>query len=122
MLQNYLLTPYLNPNNRAQEQYNSSQIRTRNTVERQYGVLKRRFPALALGLRIELETAVDAVVASCILHNICISFRENLPPNEFDSEYLNNLINGGQFIYEIYGQNNVNMDRRALITNNYFNI
>ncbi|XP_050307885.1 putative nuclease HARBI1 [Anthonomus grandis grandis] len=35
---NYLLVPLLNPSNRAEELYNEAHIRTRNTIERLFGV------------------------------------------------------------------------------------
>ncbi|CAH1970137.1 unnamed protein product [Acanthoscelides obtectus] len=50
-LKNYLMTPFLSPQTIGQQNYNRAHIATRNTVERQYGVLKRRFPVLATGLR-----------------------------------------------------------------------
>ena len=37
----YLATPLLEPVTQVEELYNESQIRTRNVVERSYGVLKR---------------------------------------------------------------------------------
>lgn len=37
----YIVTPFINPQNEIQELYNESIIRTRNQVERSYGVLKR---------------------------------------------------------------------------------
>lgn len=39
----YLLTPLLNPGRRAEVLYNEAQIRTRNIVERLFGIWKRRF-------------------------------------------------------------------------------
>ncbi|RVE41493.1 hypothetical protein evm_013855 [Chilo suppressalis] len=44
----HLLTPYLNAVTHGEHKYNEAHIKTRNTVERQYGVLKRRFPVLAV--------------------------------------------------------------------------
>lgn len=122
-----MLTPYLNPRSQAEERYNTSHIKTRNSVERQYGVMKRRFPALAIGLRIKLETAVNVIVACCILHNICIEFRVAIPPtpDEVDENHLNILIEQGQI------QNNIStsthviqnaVDRRNIITHNFFAI
>jgi len=49
-LKPYLLTPISNPVGRTQMLYNESQIRTRNVVERSFGVWKRRFPVLSLGI------------------------------------------------------------------------
>ncbi|XP_065941636.1 putative nuclease HARBI1 [Magallana gigas] len=42
----WMLTPVLNPTTRPGERYNASHIRTRNTVERSFGVLKSRFRCL----------------------------------------------------------------------------
>lgn len=40
------MTPLLQTHNRAEELYNESQIRTRNVIERVFGVWKRRFPTI----------------------------------------------------------------------------
>lgn len=48
-LKGWLLTPYLNPTNRGQECYNVAHIKTRNTVERCIGVLKKRWACLHKG-------------------------------------------------------------------------
>lgn len=44
----YMATPLLECRNQVEELYNESIIRTRNVVERHFGVWKRRFPVLAL--------------------------------------------------------------------------
>ncbi|XP_060524763.1 putative nuclease HARBI1 [Cylas formicarius] len=74
----YLMTPLLHPENDSEILYNSSQIRTRNVVERLFGVWKRRFPCLAKGLGTKLETTCVIVVACAVLYNIGIDFGENL--------------------------------------------
>ena len=51
----YLLTPLQNPITQPEQRYNRAHIATRNVVERQYGVWKRRFPAISLGLRCHIE-------------------------------------------------------------------
>lgn len=94
-------------------------------MERQYGVIKRRFPALAMGLRIKLETACKVIVACCILHNICVDFKEDVPPtpDELDEDLLNSLIQEGQIENEILGGMELlpnAIDRRNLITQNFF--
>lgn len=84
----FLATPFT-ANNREfphdvhMQAYQRSIIRTRNVVERQYGVLKRRFPALAYGIRVSMETAQKLITSACILHNICIDENEAMPPQEF---------------------------------------
>jgi hypothetical protein len=68
----HLLTPVtVNQMNASQEAYNRAHIATRNTVERFFGVLKRRFPCLKNGLRLKLVTTVKVIVACGVLHNIC---------------------------------------------------
>ncbi|XP_042146394.1 putative nuclease HARBI1 [Ixodes scapularis] len=65
----YLFTPVAAPKTPAETAYNRAHIPTRSTVERQYGVWKRRFPALEFGLRIKLETALFSIMAMAVVHN-----------------------------------------------------
>lgn len=83
-VRNYLLTPLLNPNTTAEQCYNEVQIRTRNIIERYYGVLKRRFPVLSLGMRLALQTAQDVIVATAVLHNVARDQNEEEPHIEID--------------------------------------
>lgn len=80
----YLATPYLTVDSPLKNLHNESQIRTRNVVERSYGVWKRRFPCLSLGLRIALERVQPVVVALAVLHNIAIDDNDRLPPVEVE--------------------------------------
>lgn len=87
----YLATPYTANNNeiggnRNMQAYQAAIIRTRNVVERQYGVMKRRFPALAYGMRVYIETAQKLISIAAILHNICIEQNDALPPMDPDLE------------------------------------
>lgn len=78
----YLATPFLQLDcDPIKNLFNESQIRTRNVVERSYGVLKRRFPVLSTGLRISLERVEAVIVACAVLHNICIDAHDALPPD-----------------------------------------
>lgn len=90
-LKQYLLTPLADPRTAAEKLYNESQIRTRNVVERTFGVWKRRFPCIGSQLRIKLENVQPIIVSTAILHNICIMNREDLPtcesvPDSIESE------------------------------------
>ncbi|KAH9638842.1 hypothetical protein HF086_012795 [Spodoptera exigua] len=92
----HLLSPYLNPVTRGQQKYNDAHIKTRNVVERQYGVLKRRFPVLAVSIRLRLDTAIRVMLACCVLHDICIIRKECEPINDGSIPNLETLINDDQ--------------------------
>lgn len=68
--------------------YQAAVIRTRNIVERQFGVMKRRFPGLAYGLCVHVETAQKLITTAAMLHNICIDRSELQPPVEADVEHI----------------------------------
>jgi len=71
----------------AINKYNESLIRTRNTVERSYGVWKRRFPILATGINVKVSSSQSIIVATTVLHNIACNFGERMPrvTNEVES-------------------------------------
>ena len=77
------MTP-LQTHNRTEELYNESQ--TRNPIERDFGVKKRRFAALAFGLRFHPLTAQVIIVVIAVLHNIAQNMRELDPLIDFDVE------------------------------------
>ncbi|KAF0703595.1 putative nuclease HARBI1, partial [Aphis craccivora] len=92
-VKNYLLTPLLNPLTRAENLYQESQIRTRNVVERSYGVWKRRFPVLSLGIRLDLSKVEAIIVATAVLHNIAILQKEKIPVTTNEIQEQINLVN-----------------------------
>lgn len=53
----YMMTPLPEsaPSTRGEKLYQESQIRTRNVVERAFGVWKRRFPILSKGINVKLR-------------------------------------------------------------------
>lgn len=119
----YLATPLLNTTNEAERLYNESCIRTRNTVERKYGVLKRRFACLSRGMQFKsIDTTRYVVVACAVLHNIAIDSKDEEPPinAEFEREIaativrLNNNNNGNSG-----SARNINNARSNLINNYY---
>lgn len=81
-LSDYLLTPFLHCSHPSQDKYNDAHIKTRNTVERQYGVWKRRFPVLSLGISTNIETTLAIIVATGVLHNIAIQTKDVEPPED----------------------------------------
>ncbi|KAG0431024.1 hypothetical protein HPB47_022164 [Ixodes persulcatus] len=76
----YPFTPVAAPKTAAERAYNRAHIPRRSTVERQYSVWKRRFPALEFGLRIKLETALSSIVAMAVVHNLALQLGEAEPP------------------------------------------
>lgn len=108
----YLLTPVLNPATAAEQRYNSSHIRTRNTVERAIGVWKRRFPILSMGIRTCLDTTVAIIVACAVLHNIAIAENVPLPEDAVEVENNDGFIAD---VVENVPQNQANAVRGAII-------
>lgn len=106
-----LLTPLLETNNAAETLYNNCHIRTRNTVERQYGIWKRRFAILSLGMRVSNELSKIIIVATAVLHNIATDMKDPIPIGE-------DIITEAT---EAFINNDIvdNIVRRRLI-NNYF--
>lgn len=67
------MTPFNTTNDmRYRERYNTALCRTRVLIEQTYGILKRRFPCLAVGLRTDPGRACQYVVACVVLHNVGI--------------------------------------------------
>ncbi|XP_030018718.1 putative nuclease HARBI1 [Sphaeramia orbicularis] len=69
----FLLTPVLNPTTAAENRYNEAHIRTRNVMERTFGILKSRFHCLDRtggALLYRPEKVAQIVVTCCMLHNI----------------------------------------------------
>lgn len=72
-LERYLLTPYLNPTSPSQETFNKKHRKTRNVIERCFGVLKSRFRILHGTGGSQLytpEKVCKIVICAAVLHNI----------------------------------------------------
>jgi hypothetical protein len=122
----YLFTPLLNPLTPPEQHYNESHIRTRNCIERCFGVLKRRFPVLAYGCRLKIETTMTIIVATAVLHNLALSMDDVDPPpipEELNKHELNRLIEDGQIPDVHYVANEpvgAGAQLRREFINNYF--
>ncbi|XP_024084683.1 putative nuclease HARBI1 [Cimex lectularius] len=90
-LKKCLLTKLNHPTTREEILYNESLIRTRNVVERSYGVWKRRFPILAIGMRCNFNLVEPIVVATAVLHNISCIFKDPIPfiNDEVETQIIN---------------------------------
>ncbi|CAH2101959.1 unnamed protein product [Euphydryas editha] len=113
----YLLTPLLNTQCNNDVNYNRAHIRTRNTIERCFGVWKRRFPVLSLKIRLSMETTQAVVVATSVLHNICRQRNLQEVEPEIDIPNYNININSAN-VPESHSLNQI--QERQLLINNYF--
>lgn len=91
-LKRYLMTPVSFPANAHERAYNYSHSQTRNTIERAFGVLKRRFGYLGKKIRTHLDTTKTIVVACAVLHNIAVIARLVLPQYGRDINVIVNNI------------------------------
>lgn len=107
------MTPISHPNTPAENLYNESQIRTRTIVERCFGIWKRRFPVLSIGMRCNLHLCQEIIIATAILHNIART-QNLLDPEELNEDedqeleginINNNIRNDVQNDYINYFQN-----------------
>lgn len=77
-LSQYLLTPVQNPTDRASASYNQAHRRTRNVIERAFGVMKSRFRCLDRSggpLRFAPLKCARIINAVALLHNLAIEMR-----------------------------------------------
>jgi hypothetical protein len=77
---NYLIPPLDNVSTQEEQLFQEAQIRTRNPIERAFGVWKRRFPVLSMGIRLRQDRIESVIVATAILNNICTQANEDVPP------------------------------------------
>ncbi|XP_061193223.1 putative nuclease HARBI1 [Saccostrea echinata] len=82
----FLLTPYLNPQNEAQERFNRAHGRTRSQIERAFGRLKRKFHVLHSEVRMKPHRVCKIVIACAVLHNISLTLGEPEDEEEPDQE------------------------------------
>jgi len=72
----WLLTPVAAPGTAAETAYNTAHVKTRNVIERCFGVMKSRFRCLDNSggtLLYTPERACRIVTAVSVLHNFCIT-------------------------------------------------
>jgi nuclease HARBI1 len=70
----WIITPFIGQLDRTKEKFNTAHTKTRNGIERCFGVLKHRFYALQNRIRFQsLDQASKLVHCACILHNMCIA-------------------------------------------------
>ena len=72
---------FTKPTTVAEQNYNLAHCRTRVVIEKTFGILKRRFACLNIGLRVEPEKACKIIMACVILHNFGIAEGDIIPSN-----------------------------------------
>lgn len=80
-----MLTPYWD-NGQQQRKYNFYQSSNRVVIEHAFALLKSRFRRLHMFDTALVSTAVDIIMASCILHNLCILEGDILDENEVQAD------------------------------------
>ncbi|KAM7304418.1 hypothetical protein ISCGN_003940 [Ixodes scapularis] len=60
--------------------YQKAHIKTRNSVERAFGIWKRRFPCLDMRLQHKPRRAVQIITACAALHNLACLRKDPQPP------------------------------------------
>lgn len=85
-----LMKPYANPQDGTpQKVFNYNLSRTRRIVENAFGRMKARFQFVAKRTECRLPNSRRAIRASCILHNTCEEFRDNVEqPWEQEAQQL----------------------------------
>ncbi len=74
-LTQWLITPFHGQPDGPRGRFNLAHARTRNVVERAFGVIKKRFYALSTGLRFrDMKQAAKAIECGFLLHNLAIKF------------------------------------------------
>ncbi|XP_063903772.1 putative nuclease HARBI1 [Zophobas morio] len=125
-VRHYFFTPLLNPLTQEEQLYNEAHIRTRNVIERTFGVCKRKFPVLAYGCRLKKETVLSIIIACAVLHNIARQMGEDEPPlpADINQHELQQLIEDGQIpeVNVIDNQRRGSEIRRNFITNFFGNL
>lgn len=116
----FMMTPFPDgtPNSRGEILYQESQIKTRNVVERAFGIWKRRFPILSRGISVHLHRVPGIIVATAVLHNLAIMQNENVPPVDPEYPVLAEDLNEN---FPQQPRGNRNIERRLLVEN-YFSL
>ena len=83
----HLITPILRPRTEEDQRYNYSHIRTRNVMERCFGLWKERFRILLQVMRGSYTTIKTTIVACAVLHNLAIELNEEQGAYSYYNSY-----------------------------------
>uniref|UniRef100_A0A915JBC8 DDE Tnp4 domain-containing protein n=1 Tax=Romanomermis culicivorax TaxID=13658 RepID=A0A915JBC8_ROMCU len=82
----WLLTPFRNPENRNQLNFNAAHRRTRVIIEQTFGRWKRRFHIMHGEVRIKPSKVTKLIIATSILHNLAIDRNQRDFDDVFEDE------------------------------------
>ena len=86
-LRDWLITPFPGNPEGAKLKFNNAHIRTRNAIERCFGVLKNRFLALKSVLRVhDMVLAGKLIICAAVLHNLCLTYGDDIEDLEESSQ------------------------------------
>ncbi|XP_053379515.1 putative nuclease HARBI1 [Mercenaria mercenaria] len=89
----FLMTPFNQPASEKERRFNNSLCRARVLIEQSFGILKRRFPCLQVGLRMSPERAALVTLACVVLHNIAMLLNEPLDDSTDEPDLGNDASN-----------------------------
>ncbi len=105
----FLFTPFNNPRDDIEENFNRVHASTRNCIERAFGQLKRRFAALHIPLRICINRVCPTIVACCILYNLAKRMQDPDPTDEQTTWQLEQPSGGIDFSGNVEDENHFRM-------------
>jgi len=74
----WLIPPFVGDPDGERGRFNEAHRRTRNVIERAFGLLKNRFTVLKTHLRLRsMEECCRLVICCVILHNMCLKFGDD---------------------------------------------
>ena len=80
-----LMTPYDYPcANRIRGRFNRALCRCRVYIEQAIGIWKRRWPILSKTIRCKVENTQVIIVATAVLHNLCMDINHPLPEGDIE--------------------------------------
>lgn len=88
----YLLTPVRTARDQKERHFNVAHAKTRNVIERCFGVLKQRFQCLLKGMLLTPTKVCKTVVACAVLHNFLICRHDVLEIEVTNEENLTEFL------------------------------
>lgn len=121
-IQPYLLTPFRpdSVSTQPQRKYQKAHTKTRNTIERAFGLWKARFRCLDISggaLQFEPSRCCTIITATAVLHNMCILDNTPLPIYDEQPPQEPDLVNE----VPAHLQSNAGVLARDHLINNVFN-